>query len=209
MPRPSTPRISRDAAVRASIEIIDAEGLEAFSLPRLARHLGVQAPSLYHHFADKNEIFVEVARFIGGSSVATPRRHAGDDWPEFFVALALNFRRSILKHRNAAPILLQYLPRSLFIETYEDTAHFLKDPGIPSDLHVRILDGLETLSIGAVLIEAMRPATTKSTIFPNVDPESQQLLAQALAENEYTQRMLYVELVRSFLHGVVRERCPG
>ena len=64
MARPSKPLISRASAVQASIEIIDAEGLDAFSLPRLAKHMGVRAPSLYHHFADKNEILTAIARHI-------------------------------------------------------------------------------------------------------------------------------------------------
>ncbi|MCF3939670.1 TetR family transcriptional regulator [Gordonia tangerina] len=205
MARPSKPLISRDAAVEASIEIIDSDGLEAFSLPRLAKHMGVRAPSLYHHFSDKNEILTEVARYIAGTSVARPRRRPGADWPEYFVALALNFRQSILRHRNAAPILLQHLPRELFVGTYEETAQFLLDSGVPAELHVRILDGMETLSIGTVLMEAMRPPSTKSTIFPNVDKTSQPLLTEALASNPLTQKQLFEEMVRSFLHGVIRD----
>ncbi len=205
MARPSKPLISREAAVQASIEIIDAEGLDAFSLPRLAKHMGVRAPSLYHHFSDKNEILTEVARYIAGTSVARPRRRPGPDWPEYFVALALNFRQSILRHRNAAPILLQHLPRDLFVATYEETAKFLLDSGVPAELHVRILDGMETLSIGTVLMEAVRGTSTKSTIFPNVDRSSQPLLAEALASNPLTQKQLFEEMVRSFLHGIIRD----
>ncbi|NDZ95822.1 TetR family transcriptional regulator [Streptomyces sp. SID6673] len=205
MARPSKPLISRDAAVAASIDIIDSEGLEAFSLPRLAKYLGVRAPSLYHHFSDKNEILTEVARYIAGTSVARPRRRPGPDWPEYFVALSLNFRQSILRHRNAAPILLQHLPRELFVATYEDTARFLLESGVPVELHVRILDGMETLSLGAVLMDAMRGPSTKSTIFPNVDGESQPLLSEALTANDLSRKQLFEEMVRSFLHGIIRD----
>ncbi|MBS9372035.1 TetR family transcriptional regulator [Rhodococcus sp. B50] len=203
MARPSKPLISRAAAVTASIEIIDSEGLDAFSLPRLAKHLGVRAPSLYHHFSDKSEILAAVARQIAGAGTL-PRRKPGPDWPEFFVKTSLNLRRSILKHRNAAPILLQYLPRDLLIGTYEDIAGFLEESGVPARLHVQILDGMERLTLGAVLTEAMRKPATKSTIFPNVDPASQPLLSKALAANEMTSQQLFEEMIRSFLHGVVR-----
>ena len=91
MARPPRPLISRDAVIKASLEIIDAVGLDAFSLPRLARRLGVRAPSLYHHFADKNEILWAVGRYIAGKSVIRPRRAPGDDWPEYFVDLALSY----------------------------------------------------------------------------------------------------------------------
>ena len=53
MARPAKPLISRSAAIHAAIEIIDADGLGTFSLPRLAAHMGVRAPSLYHHFRNK------------------------------------------------------------------------------------------------------------------------------------------------------------
>jgi AcrR family transcriptional regulator len=56
MARPSKPLIRRDAVVEASLRIIDTEGLDALSLPRLARELNVHPPSLYHHFEDKAEI---------------------------------------------------------------------------------------------------------------------------------------------------------
>ncbi|WP_174187466.1 TetR family transcriptional regulator [Nocardia barduliensis] len=205
MARPAKPLISRETAVQASIDIIDSEGLEAFSLPRLAKYLGVRAPSLYYHFADKNEILTEVAHYIAGTSVSRPRRRPGPDWPEYFVTLALNWRQSILQHRNAATVLLQHLPRDLFIGTYEDTARFLLDSGVPTELHVRILDGMETLAIGAVLMEAVRGPSTRSTIFPNVDPEAQPLLAEALEANPLTQKQLFEEMVRSFLHGIMRD----
>ena len=40
----------------------DREGLDAFSLPRLARELSVQTPSLYYHFRDRADILRTVAR---------------------------------------------------------------------------------------------------------------------------------------------------
>lgn len=41
--------LDRDAVVRAAAELVNADGLEALSLTRLATQLGVQVPSLYNH----------------------------------------------------------------------------------------------------------------------------------------------------------------
>ncbi|MEV5835922.1 TetR family transcriptional regulator [Nocardia sp. NPDC052112] len=204
MPRPSKPLISRSAAVAAALQIIDTEGLDAFSLPRLAKHLGVQTPSLYYHFADRSAIMSAIALQIT-SEAALPRRKPGPDWPEYFVALGLNFRQAILRHRNAAPILLHELPRTVLIRRYEDAAQFLEASGVPIHLHVQILDGMERLTLGAVLTEAMRGPSSRATIFPNVDPASQPTLARALAANEMSPKRLYEGMIRSFLHGVVRD----
>ncbi|HEY0649489.1 helix-turn-helix domain-containing protein, partial [Phenylobacterium sp.] len=64
MARPRSPLISREAAVRAGLAVLDEVGLEAFSLPMLAKKLEVKAPSLYHHFRDKSEVLAEIARQI-------------------------------------------------------------------------------------------------------------------------------------------------
>ena len=203
MARPSKPLISQAAAVQASIEIIDSEGLDAFSLPRLASHMGVRAPSLYHHFADKNEILKAIARHIGGKSVIRPRRAPGPDWPEYFVTLGLNFRQSFLRHRNAAPVLIEHLPRETLVGSYEDAVRFLRDSGVPIHLHVRILDGVETLCVGAVLAEAVRRPRNRQAWFPAVDPREHPNLAQALAVNDLTVKELFAGRIRSFLYGVM------
>lgn len=202
MSRPSQPLISRAAVVEGSLHIIDTEGLEALSLPRIARHLNVSAPSLYHHFEDKSEILGAVAREIVRGTVI-PRRRADTDWREWFVALSVNFRRAVLKHRNAAPLLLRHMPRNVLTDVYEGAAAFLAEAGVPIELHVQLLDGLETLSLGSSMTEAARPPATRNTIFPNVDPLAHPYLTAALERNEYSARMLFEELVRSYIRGVV------
>ncbi|BBY79756.1 TetR family transcriptional regulator [Mycolicibacterium pulveris] len=203
MARPSKPLISRTAAVEASIEIIDEEGLDAFSLPRLAQHLGVRAPSLYHHFGSKDDILIAVARHIAGKSVIRPRRPPGPDWPEYFVSLGLNFRQSVLRHRNAAPVLIKHLPRELLVPGFEDAARYLHDSGVPVHLHVQILDGVETLCVGAVLSEAVRKPRTRGALFPAVSFEEHPNLTAALEANEFTVKELFANRIRSFLYGLI------
>lgn len=43
------PGLDEEAVLRAATALVDAEGLEALSLARLAEALGVRAPSLYNH----------------------------------------------------------------------------------------------------------------------------------------------------------------
>ncbi len=56
MARPTVQLLSREKIVAAALAILDAESMEALSMRRLAAELGVQGPSLYHHFASKDEI---------------------------------------------------------------------------------------------------------------------------------------------------------
>ncbi|GAB2857897.1 hypothetical protein GCM10022221_66890 [Actinocorallia aurea] len=201
MPRPRQPLISRTGAVAAAIEIIDTEGLDALSLPRLARHLNVRAPSLYHHFADKSAILAAVSAAVVAETVV-PRKPEPERWVEWFVQLSLNLRRAVLRHRNVAPLLLAYPPRDMLTDLYEDAARYLAACGVPAEVHVQILDSMDTLTLGACISEAVKPAAARRAIFP-VDAERQPVLAEAMAANTFTQARLYEEMIRSFLHGVI------
>ena len=204
MPRPSTPVLSRKAVVSAALRIIDADGLAACSMPRLAREFGVRTPSLYHHFDDRADLMAEVARMIVRET-PVPRRRRPEDWIEWFVAVAVNFRRQVLRHPNAAPILLEFMPREILSARFDDAARFLTEVGVPTEAHVVILDGLEVLSLGAGLTQAMKNPAHRSKVFPAVHREAEPALAAAVAANRLrTAETLFAEVVRSFLIGAIR-----
>lgn len=200
MARPSKPLILRHAVVEASLRIIDTEGLEAFSLPRLARALNVQAPSLYHHFDDKADIFRAVARAVVVET-QLPDPKSVPNWIEWLVALSLAFRQSILRHRNAVPILLQFMPRDVLIRNYELSAQFLEEIGLPLEQVIVILDGLDKLTLGAAITEAMHGGDGSGQPFANADPAREPVLAAAAAANQRSATGVFAEAVRSFLRG--------
>src|SRR5262245_49609050 len=109
--------ISRQRATQAALSIIDASGLEALSLGEVAKRLRVKAPSLYHHFHNKAELLAGVAEHVL-HEIDIPQTTTAN-WDDSFVQLCLATRRTILKHPNAAPLLLQYFPRTVFLSAYE------------------------------------------------------------------------------------------
>jgi len=54
--RPAKPPLSRDAIVRAALEIARTEGVEALSMRRVAQALDTGAASLYVYVADRDEL---------------------------------------------------------------------------------------------------------------------------------------------------------
>lgn len=202
MGRPAKPLISRSSTIAASIEIIDTEGMAAFSLPRVAKHLNVKTSSLYHHFADRRELMTEVAKeLMTGATV--PEYSSDTDWVEWFVELSLNYRDAILRHPNAAFVLVQFLPRDVLTRTYEMCARILEDGGVPARLHVVILDGLEKLALATTLSDLMRDPVGSTEVFPNVDERRHPTLTRALAANRWSSRELFVVAIRGFLAGVM------
>lgn len=200
MPRPASPLIRYDSVISTSLQIIDSEGLEAFSLPRLARALNVRAPSLYHHFADKAEILRGVARAIVVET-RMPDPTGTPNWIEWFVALSLNFRRAVLQHRNAAPVLLRFMPRDVLIRTYEQSARFLTEVGVPTDQCVLLLDGLDKLTLGAAITEAAKDPADGGELFGSADAGTEPTLAEAVARNDRSAEEVFAETIRSFLRG--------
>lgn len=204
MPRPSKPLILREAVVEASLRIIDMESLEAFSLPRLARELNVQAPSLYHHFEDKAEILKAVARTIV-LETRLPDPKSVPNWIEWLVALSLAFRQSVLRHRNAVPVLMQFMPRDVLIRNYNFTAEYLSEIGVPLDKVVMILDGLDKLTLGAAATEALRDGDGTGRLFANASSETEPVLAAAVAANDLSSTAVFASSIRSFLRGAAPE----
>lgn len=202
MSRRSSPLLTRRIIADTALRMMDRDGYAAFSLPRLGDELGVRTPSLYHHFRDRADILAEVARTVV-LKTEVPRWRPGQPWIEHFVEFSVNFRRVILAHKNTAPVLLQFMPRDVLLARYEISARELAEhAGQPPELHVLILDGLDKITIGSALIDAVNPGSGGSAPFSNVDQETQPRLASAVRANELDSEQLFIATVRAFLAGV-------
>jgi len=213
MSRLPSPVLNRRIIADTALEMMDRDGYAAFSMPRLGDELGVRTPSLYHHFRDRADILAEVARTVV-LKTEVPEQRPDEPWTEYFVELSVNFRRAILRHRNTAPVLLQFLPRDVLLARYEiAAAQLAQQPEVLPSQHVLFMDGLEKLTLGSALVEAVGPST-RTTPFPTATPDAQPLLTAAVRANELDSEQLFVETVRAFLAGVAaaaagRERPEG
>jgi AcrR family transcriptional regulator len=86
--------LTRERVIQAALEIMDAEGLEAVTMRRIARALGVEAMSLYNHVRDKDDLLDGVcARVL--SEFRVPQ---DEDWRKAVRLGALEYRRVLLAH---------------------------------------------------------------------------------------------------------------
>lgn len=74
-------RLSREAVARAAIHLVDAEGLDALTVRRLATGLGVTPMALYWHFKDKDALLDGVVEQLL-SEVVLPAEDASAPWDE-------------------------------------------------------------------------------------------------------------------------------
>jgi AcrR family transcriptional regulator len=97
--------LSRARVVEAALALIDADGLDAVTMPRLAEHLGVGTMSLYRHVDDKNDLINAVAEHVIGD-VQVPAGE-DDDWEARVVGYLRALRDEALAHPALARILAE------------------------------------------------------------------------------------------------------
>jgi TetR/AcrR family transcriptional regulator, tetracycline repressor protein len=99
-------RLTRERVIDAALSVMDAEGLDAVSMRRVAREVGVEAMSLYNHVRDKDDLLQGVCERI---MAAYEFPEGYEDWVERAKAGARSWRRLLQAH----PDLLR-----LFAETH-------------------------------------------------------------------------------------------
>jgi AcrR family transcriptional regulator len=90
--------LTRERALSAAIALADAEGLGALTMRRLAQELGIEAMSLYHHVANKDDILDGMVDMVFGE-IELPA--AGADWKTAMGERARSARAALMRHRWA------------------------------------------------------------------------------------------------------------
>lgn len=187
----------------AALDLIGRTGLESFSMPKLAAELRVSSPSLYHYFADRDALLAAVARVV-----ATPEPPdalpPGADWTDYLVANAIALRRTILAHPHCAPLLVRFMPRANMFDEYEQQCLFLAHCGVPAHLHVKIVDGLTALTIGAAILHENAADYADSGRGPHPGDDFPALRAALDVVDGHSGEEMFETYVRTYLAGVVQ-----
>jgi AcrR family transcriptional regulator len=92
-----TPRVplSKERLLRAAVKLADEHGVASLTMRKLAETLGVEAMSLYHHVADKDEILDGMVDLVFGE-IDLPSRKAG--WKAAMRQRAISARDALARH---------------------------------------------------------------------------------------------------------------
>ncbi|MFG2606870.1 TetR/AcrR family transcriptional regulator [Streptomyces sp. NPDC048514] len=108
--------LDRERITEVSVRLLDAEGLEKFSMRRLAGELNVTAMSLYWYVDTKDDL-LELALDAAFGELGLPDPgDAREDWREQLRALATDYRALLVRHPWLSPLAGRYLnigPNSL------------------------------------------------------------------------------------------------
>ena len=93
------PRLNRETILDAAFELAEAEGVAALTMRKLGQALDVQAMSLYHHLANKDELIDEMVDRVF-AEIDLPSMNAAE-WKPAIRARSVSVRQALLRHRWA------------------------------------------------------------------------------------------------------------
>ncbi|MDI6106021.1 TetR/AcrR family transcriptional regulator [Actinoplanes sp. NEAU-A12] len=131
-PPPRQP-LSQDLIVQVALRILDAEGLDALSMRRLAQELETGPASLYAHVANKDELLDLVYDTVL-SEVEIPVPDP-DRWPEQVKEYLRSLRTVFRSHRDLARVSISRIPLGPNgVVGMERTMALMRAGGLPDDI---------------------------------------------------------------------------
>jgi AcrR family transcriptional regulator len=153
--------LTRDELFEHALAIVDAEGLQALTMRRLARELGVKAPSLYNHVSSK-EALVEGALSRMRSEMRLPDAQP-EDWMSSMEAILSEYRRVLTAHPNMMPLAGRRLDGG-----GEGGLAFLKQQGFGPEKAVEVYQSLIALVVGFSLFSSQYADTGTTGLTPEL-----------------------------------------
>jgi len=153
--RPGTTRaaLSKDRVLRAAVSLADEGGIAALTMRRLARELEVEAMSLYHHVADKDQVLDGMVDVVVGEITAGVRDGGassdGAGWKAAVRHRILAARQVLLRHPWAPGVIESRTTMSPTVLRYFDSlTGLLLGGGLSADLAHHALHALGSRALG-------------------------------------------------------------
>jgi len=184
---PAAEGLNKQRVVAAALSLIDAQGIDAFSMRALAQELGVYPTALYWHVPNRNALLAEVVA-DALADVMPPGQV--DDWRVWLKDLFRRYRAAVRRHPNIAPLIGAQLVSNagVSLEMVNRILTVLSSAGFKDDLLVHAYNAVIAFKVGFVTLEfAPMPTEDAETwtaalkkSFRAVDPQAQPVLAKTL-----------------------------
>lgn len=172
--------LSRERVLDAAARLADTAGIEALTMRSLAQDLGVEAMSLYHHVANKDEILDGIVGVVVGEIVDAVDDLGSEgegDWKAAMRARILTARRVMLRHRWAPAVIETRASMNPAVVLYfEGLLGIMRRGGFSYDLAHHALHALGSRALGFTQ-ELFQPADDED---PDVTPDLLAAMADSL-----------------------------
>ncbi|MGI8332215.1 TetR/AcrR family transcriptional regulator C-terminal domain-containing protein [Actinomadura scrupuli] len=159
--------------IDAALAVLDAVGLDALTMRKIADQLGVRVGALYWHVHGKHEVLVALAgRILAETHLDQPATGTPAGWRDHLRDTAFRLRAAMLRHRDAARLIAGYAPLSpITLREAETYLRLAAEDGLALDTAAFGGDTLMGFVTGFVLQEQSSP--------PPADPaESAEILRE-------------------------------
>jgi AcrR family transcriptional regulator len=143
--------LNAETILAAALRLVDAEGLDALTMRRLADDLGVAPMSIYGYVPNKDDLIVGMLN-LATAEIALP----GPDLPPWDAlrAITREFRRVALRHPNLVPLITARPPTGpAGLQTLEAALDALRRAGIAPDRVASAYRLSSSFAIGFVSLE--------------------------------------------------------
>ena len=158
---PARRPLTRERILQVGLRLIDQQGLEAFTMRKLAQELSVDPMSIYRHFENKDALLDGVADVLW-SEVKLPEGEVG--WEALLRSFATSLRALAHAHPHAYALLCknQSLPLAL-LRLCDVALEQLQRAGFEQKRAMEILCTVSSYAMGYAMVElsALSPVTTE------------------------------------------------
>ncbi len=154
--------LSKDELFTTALGIVDAEGLEALTMRRLAEEVGVEAASLYHHIPNKDAL-VDGMLLEMRSEIELPDP-LPQDWKELYAAIFAEYYRMLAAHPN----LVVYAGRKVETDPETSGLEALVQMGLPEEDAVELWQSMIAFCTGFSLFSSSRAESDTADLPPGL-----------------------------------------
>ncbi|MFD4374561.1 TetR/AcrR family transcriptional regulator [Streptomyces sp. NPDC058486] len=148
MGRPRRPLLDRERITTTALAVVDELG--DLSVPQIAKRLGVQTASVYHH-VDGRDGIIELMRERVASGIDVAALDL-EPWEAAMTAWARSYRAAFAAHPRAIPLLMTSPVRApMVLGQYERAVTRLLEAGFALPDVMPVIIGLENLVLGSAL----------------------------------------------------------
>ncbi len=169
--------LTRRQVLLAAVELADRDGLASLSMRSLARHVGVEAMSLYHHIANKEALLDGMVDIVF-SEIHLPRNDR--DWADEMRRRSNSGREALTRHRWAIGLMdSRSAPGPDTLRHHDAVLGCLRSGGFPVRLAAHAFAVLDAFLYGFMVQELSLPLPTGTDIAGLAD----QILASMPADS--------------------------
>jgi hypothetical protein len=161
-------KVNREIILKAGLQLLNEVGLERLTLRLLAKELKIQAPTVYWHFKNKEDLVDGMATLVLGEGAChfVPAKKSAD-WTVWTATFGSGLRKTLLAYRDGARMVAgSRLTDTAFMKTMERIGASLVNEGFTVRQTVVLLSTIYNYTLSFVMEE--------QAVFPRPNERSPQ-----------------------------------